>query len=43
MCDPPSFITGKRSLIVVSTKPIKGASPESGIETHSPLSSSHKN
>ena len=25
------------------TKPIKGASPESGIEIHSPLSSSHKN
>ena len=41
ICDPPSFRTGSKPVMVVSTKPIKGTSPESGIEIHSPLRSSH--
>ena len=40
--DPPSFITGSKPVMVVSIKPINGASPESGIAIHSPLSSSHE-
>ena len=39
--EPPSLITGSNPVMVVSIKPINGVSPESGIATHSPLSSSH--
>ena len=41
ICDPPSFRTGSKSVMVVSINPIKGTSPESGIAIHSPLRSSH--